>query len=406
MDLRNLIADLRNLIGVRLVDVLDIFIVSYFLYLLLSWLYRTATRAAAFGAIALGLLYIFARSMGMVLTTAVFHAGALVCLVALVVVFQEDVRRGLQRLPLRSGAILRRVSRDPDRRQEVIRLLVDVTMRLAESKTGALLVLVGNEPLAAHLSSGIPVSGDLNKELLLSIFDTGSPGHDGAVVIDRGNLWQFAAHLPLATRPLAPDTGGTRHRAAVGLAERCDALVIVVSEERGVISIAEGGEIREISGEGEMRQRLERFFNSRFPIASTSVWRLLTANLRLKFLSLAVSFAAWGILVAGPSTIHRTYTVPVEYRDLPAGLVIAANSRDEATVTLGGPAIAFRNLDPTELRFTADVSDVDPGVNYIPLLEADLRRPPRLELESVAPPTILLIVEEEGAPAGAAVDGT
>lgn len=401
-----MIADLRDLIDVRLVDVLDIAIVSYFLYLLLSWLYRTATRAAAFGAIALGLLYIFARSVGMVLTTAVFHAGALICLVALVVVFQEDVRRGLQRLPLRSGALLRRVSRSPDHRQEVIRLLVDVTMRLAESKTGALLVLAGNEPLAAHLSSGIPVSGDLNKELLLSIFDTGSPGHDGAVVIDRGNLWQFAAHLPLATRPLAPDVGGTRHRAAVGLAERCDALVIVVSEERGVVSIAEGGEIHEVSGEGEIRQRLERFFNAKFPIASTSVWRLLTANLRLKLLSLAVSFAAWGILVAGPSTIHRTYTVPVEYRDLPPGLTIAGNSRKEATVTLVGPEIAFRNLDPAELRFTADVSRTVPGVNYIALVESDLRRPPRLEMESVSPPTILLIVEEEEVAGAATGNGT
>lgn len=386
--------NLPNLIEIRWVDVFDIAIVSYFLYLLLSWLHRTATRAAALGAIALGLLYIVARSVGMVLTTAVFHAGALVCLVALVVVFQEDVRRGLQRLPLRTGALLRRFSRSSQGRHREIDLLVDVTLRLAAKKTGALMVLAGNEPLASHLSSGIPVSGDLNKELLLSIFHTGSPGHDGAVIIDHGNLWQFAAHLPLASRPLDPGMGGTRHRAAVGLAERCDALVIVVSEERGVISIAEAGEISEVHGPAEIRRRLQQFFASRFPAASTGLWDSLTANFHLKFLSLAVSVAAWGAMVAGPSTIHRTFTVPVEYRDLPSRLTIASDAREEASVTLAGPEIAFRALEPSELRISVDVSGVQRGVNYIPLIESDLRRPPRLEVEKINPQTIILLVEK------------
>lgn len=386
--------NLPNLIEIRLVDVLDIAIVSYFLYLLLAWLYRTATRAAALGAIALGGLYILARSFGMVLTTAVFHAGALIGLVALVVVFQEDVRRGLQRLPLRSGSLLRRFSRSSNVRHDEVELLVDVTLRLAANKTGALLVLAGNEPLSAHLSSGIPVSGDLNKELLLSIFHTGSPGHDGAVIIDRGNLWQFAAHLPLASRPLEPGMGGTRHRAAVGLAERCDALVIVVSEERGVISIAEAGEISEVEAADEIRQRLEQFFGSRFPAASAGLWSTLTANLHLKFLSLAVSVAAWGLLVAGPSTVHRTFTVPIEYRDLPPRLTIAGDAREEAAVTLVGPEIAFRAVDPSDLRISVDVSRVQRGVNYIPLTEGDLRRPPRLEVERIYPQSIVLTVEE------------
>ncbi|WP_164103267.1 diadenylate cyclase [Candidatus Laterigemmans baculatus] len=401
----NSVTFLNSLSAIPWVDVLDILIVSFFFYALLSWLNRTATRAAALGAIALGVLYILARRLGMVLTTEVFHAGALVGLVALVVVFQEDVRRGLQRLPLQLSKFFRRFSRSPEREREEVELLVDVALRLAATKTGALLVLAGNEPLTAHLSSGIRVSGELNKELLLSIFHTGSPGHDGAVVVDQGSLWEFAAHLPLAHRPLGAEMGGTRHRAAVGLAERCDAMVLVVSEERGVISVAEAGEIHEMASGEVLRERLQQFFDSRFPRVSGSLWKALTANAHLKVLSVAFSIAAWSILVAGPGTIHRTFVVPIEYRNLPESLAIDEDAPSEARVTLAGPEIAFRSLDPSLLLIALDVSQVRRGFNQLLITENDLRHPPQLQVEFLSPRDIVLLIQS-APPPGAEEGGT
>ena len=329
----------------------------------------------------------------MVLTIEVFHAGALVGLVALVVVFQEDVRRGLQRLPLQIGSLFRRLSRSPEVNREEVEILVDVARQLAATKTGALLVLAGNEPLTAHLSSGIRVSGELNKELLLSIFHTGSPGHDGAVVVDRGNLWQFAAHLPLAHRPLGPEMGGTRHRAAVGLAERCDAMVLVVSEERGVISVAEAGEIHEVHAAEDLRYRLLQFFESRFPRVSGSLWSILFANAHLKIFWVALSIAAWSLLVAGPGTIHRTFVVPIEYRDLPPSLAIDEDAPEEVRVTLAGPEIAFRSLDPSLLMVSIDVSKARRGFNQLLITENDLRHPPQLKVDYLSPRDIVVLIE-------------
>ncbi len=387
-------------VNFRIIDALDVAIVSVFFYALLSWLYYTATRTAAIGAAVLGGVYLLARSLGMVLTTTVFQAGAIVLLVALVIVFQEDVRRGFQRLPLGGGALHWWRRRSEDATRQTVELLVEMSMRLAKTRTGAILVLAGREPLDAHLSSGIPVSGQLSTELVLSIFQPESPGHDGAVVIHRGALQQFASHLPLAHRPLGPEMRGTRHRAAVGLSERCDAAMIVVSEERGAISIAEAGELSEVASSDQLRQRLNQFFDSRFRVSSTShsVFKSITTNLHLKAISVVLAVAAWGLLVATAGTIHRTYAVPIEYRNLPEHLALADDAPQEARVTMAGPEIAFRTLDPSLLRITVDVAEARPKANYFLLTKEDLRYPPQLSVEHLTPRQILVVVEQESEP--------
>src|SRR5919106_5454924 len=126
----------------------------------------------------------------------------------------------------------------PDRPQSpLVDTLTEATAHMASLKTGALIAIRGREPWASQIHGGIELGGAVSAPLLYSIFNPDTPGHDGAVLIEDDRLTRFAAHLPLAEElPEVSRYGGTRHAAAVGLSQECDALVIVVSEERGTIS--------------------------------------------------------------------------------------------------------------------------------------------------------------------------
>jgi len=170
---------------------------------------------------------------------------------------------------------------------------------LANAKTGALIVLQGDEAIESFLENGIFLGGKVSRELLLSIFDTSSPGHDGAVIITGDRVKMFGAHLPLARKAEATKNFGTRHRAALGLAERSDALVIAVSEEKGTVSLAENGEIKAINDENELAFRIHDFLRTRLleETGGKTSW-IPQGNMREKIVALAIAVLLWFALAS------------------------------------------------------------------------------------------------------------
>ncbi len=186
--------ELRN--SFRIVDAIDILLVSACLYAILVWFKRTASRGVLIGLAALAAVYFLARGLDMYLTSLAFHTTFAVLLFVLVVVFQEDLRRLLE-----SVSTFR--SLKFGRKQDVsIRLesLVESVFEMAASNTGALIVLKGKEPLERHLNGGIALNGRISNQLLYSIFDSHTPGHDGAVIVENDQITQFAAHLPISEK--------------------------------------------------------------------------------------------------------------------------------------------------------------------------------------------------------------
>ncbi len=239
----------------RIVDAVDILLVSVFLYGSLLWFQRTASRGVLSGVTALAAVYFIARGLDMYLTALAFHTTFAVLLFILVVVFQEDLRRLLEHISaLRSVRFRQSTEIDLDLNE-----LVESMFHMARSRTGALIVLKGREPLARHLHGGVALGGRISKPLLYSIFDAHTPGHDGAVVLDQDRIEQFAAHLPISRNSQEIAGRGTRHSAALGLSECSDSLTIVVSEERGVVSVAESGDLSEIATATDLEQRLKDF---------------------------------------------------------------------------------------------------------------------------------------------------
>ena len=139
-------------------------------------------------------------------------------------------------------------------------MIIEAVQKLAENKIGALLVFKGREPLERHIRGGVSLNGRISYPLLYGLFNTQSPTHDGAVIIEGEWIDRFAVYLPLSQHVKEGSEAGTRHAAGVGLSEMCDALVIVVSEERGAISVAEHGRLDAPLSPTALKERLDKFY--------------------------------------------------------------------------------------------------------------------------------------------------
>ncbi|MDA1054452.1 MAG: diadenylate cyclase [Planctomycetota bacterium] len=376
----------------RIVDAVDILLVSVFLYLSLVWFQRTASRGVLIGVAALAVVYFLARGLDMYLTSLAFHTTFAILLFILVVVFQEDLRRMFERVSaLRSVRFIQ--TPDIDIKWDE---LVDLVFTLAASKTGALIVVKGKEPLTRHLNGGVALGGHVSKALLSSIFDAHTPGHDGAVIMDNSRIEQFAAHLPISKNTKEIAGRGTRHSAGLGLSECSDSLTIVVSEERGVVSVAEAGTLTEMATADDLKRHLKKFLSAKFPHVTQPFWeRFLIQHGLLKILALAIAIVAWFVLAYDPHTIQRTFVVPIEYRNLARGLVLDETAPNEARVTLSGSERNFRFLEPGSLKVTLDLTDARAGYQEFPITDRNIRLPTNLAPYRIEPRFIRLYLREQ-----------
>ncbi len=368
-------------------DFFDIAIISFFIYSGIIWFKRTTSRSVVIGICLFTLLYFLARKFDLYLTSLVFQAIFAILLVALIVVFQEEIRRGFERIAI-WGTL-------GDRRRQApipgIDALIEGASALASNRVGALIVIRGREPLDRHVEGGIPLYGRLSKPLLYSLFDPHSPGHDGAVLIEGDRISKFGAHLPLSKNLEEVGTLGTRHAAALGISECSDSFVIVVSEQRGVISVAENGKLSLMDSVAQLKDRLERFTLERFPRHEEADWkRWFKENARIKVLSAVLAITTWFMLSYRAETIQRTFAIPVEYRNLPADWYLEGLKPLEAMVTLSGSQRAFNLLNPSSLLISVDLIKVREGSQRFLISEEELRRPSNLDVYRIDPNLITL----------------
>lgn len=367
-------------------DALDILIVAAVFYLLLAWLRSSlpigvARRSMVAAPVAI-VIYVLARWFDLYLLQQILETLLLVILVGAVVVYQADIRRMLER------ALHGRTASEPA--SQPLEILTEAATHLAAAKTGALIAIRGREPWSTHIHGGVELDGTLSAPLLYSLFDPGTPGHDGAVLIENGVLTRFAAHLPLASDlPEASRFGGTRHAAALGLSQECDALIIVVSEERGTIGVAEGGTLFDDVSPGQLTERLHRFWRQCFdeePAASRRVRK--TARLQTALASLALAATLWLVLVYSPDTLVRTFTVPIALRNLAEDWVTAGAVPADAEIELAGSERAFQGLDADSLTIAIDLSRPTSGFRQVVIGEDNLALPSGLTLRRARPAVV------------------
>jgi diadenylate cyclase len=244
-------------------NVLDVLIVAVFIYYVLLLIRGTRAVQLLIGVMVLVLIYFVATSLHLTLTTLLLQALFAVALVALVVVFQPELRRALGQIG-QLGPLNRLLAPGSEELEGIVDELVRAALLISEAKHGALIVLERTTGLQDYSETGVPVNGKLSAELLASIFMTRSPLHDGAVIVRGGQILAAACLLPLEENT---DRGahryGMRHRAALSISAQTDAIVVVVSEETQAISIASGGRIIGALDEERLRRVLSSLLRSR-----------------------------------------------------------------------------------------------------------------------------------------------
>lgn len=238
-----MIVQLQGLVAtIGILDIIDIVVVAYFLYRLYLMLKNTRAATLVKGLLVLVAFMIVCRTLNLHVISWLLEKSMTVIMVALPVVFQPELRRALEQIG--HGKLFRKGSELDE--QELDAMLEDVaaaTKVMSKAKVGALMVFERATGLVERIETGVPIDGLVSSGLIQNIFVKDTPLHDGAVVIRGNRIVAACCLLPLTENRNLSQELGTRHRAAIGISEQSDAMVLVVSEETGAISIARNGEL-------------------------------------------------------------------------------------------------------------------------------------------------------------------
>jgi len=373
--------------SIRIQDALDMAIIAAMIFALLMWFKTRATRFVLTGVLVLGAVYMVARFFQLYLTIIVLQSFFAILLFVLVVIFQEDLRGFFERLAMLGN--LRKEVRPLSELERAAGILAETAGNLAKKRIGALIVVQGDDPLDRHLTGGIELGGMLSGPLLSSIFDPHSSGHDGAVVVKDDRILLFGCHLPLSIKIDRYENIGLRHTAALGLTERSDALCIVVSEERGTISVAEGQSLTIVPNASTLNEILEKFYIRFQPTPKKRpVQSWLRENTKEKLIAVGLACILWVGFGHQRDIVRRDLMIPIEYKNIPQAWQMNSPQMTEVKVIFQGPEQAFRLMDEKALRLSLDLSSITDKRREFTLTPNMINVPSNLAVTDIIPGTI------------------
>jgi uncharacterized protein (TIGR00159 family) len=369
-------------------DFMDILLITFILYRTYVWLQGTRALRILFALAALGLLYILARWSGLFITTWILQYLWAVILVIMVVVFQSEIRQVLERMSPVRFFLGQPETLDPLALEEVVRTCFE----LAQKRIGALLVFHRRDLLEDHLKGGIPLDGRISSEVISSIFLPKSPAHDGAVILHGARIVSVGCYLPLSDNPVLPRHYGSRHRAGIGITEKSDAISLIVSEERGEVSLAVKGGIARMESPEDLQERLRSMlFKAE---KGKNRWAsALTANLIPKILAFTLVAVLWGF-VAGQQRTEMWLTVPLEYRNIPTNMEMVGEWINKVEVGIRGPRGMISGISQDQVRAHIDLFQGVRGVNSVRLTTDNIRIPFGTEITKITPSLVRIRLEE------------
>jgi uncharacterized protein (TIGR00159 family) len=369
---------------VRWQDVVDIGLNSYILFRFYVLFRGTYVFRVLIGLTMLWFFQQIAAYTGLIVTSWVVQGIVAVAALIIVVVFRNEIRNVLQAKNLKS--ILWGFTAKT--RIAPVDVIAESAFELARRKQGALIVIPGEEDIHESVQGGIAWNGDISKEMILSIFFPDNPVHDGAAVIEGERVSRVGVILPLSRRDDLPSHLGTRHRAALGLTEGSDAVVVVVSEERGEVSLAKGPHLRPLGSQRKLVQKLEEHFGiteAQGPYAKKERIEVTTAAL----VSLLFIAGFWFSISRGLETLV-TLEIPIEYQNRNPNMEIVHTSVNSVRLNLSGSGTLVKSTRPDQVRVRLDLSNTVAGQNSVPITSNNISLPPGLVLKEVAPQNVVV----------------
>lgn len=384
---------IRELISWR--AILDIFLIAAGMFFLYRTLLRLGTWKIVAGILVAMAIFWVASFMDLKGIGWIFSNISQVAVIALIVLFQPELRKILEQ----TASVKRSEPRDLD--EKLSHLVVDALLKLAQQRRGAIVVFPGKEPIEEWLSGGFVLDAKPSLPLIMSIFDPNSPGHDGALIITNGKFSRFGVRLPVSQSSKLPEEYGTRHHAAMGLVEKSDALAIVVSEERGNLSIFHEGKIRQESDSENMVKTIISHWKdmASFPTVFHKEKARLPVFIQI-FVSLVLAVFFWSTLIGSQKEIlEKVITVPVEYTASSPNLTLVGDKAEDVRLHLSGPKSAIDSVSPSHTSVKIDLSKAVPGKQSFIITRENIQLPKDIHLLDVVPSgfelTLAEIVEKE-----------
>jgi diadenylate cyclase len=242
----------------RVQDAVDILVMAFVIYRLMLLVRGTPAAPMAAGAVILGIVAGAASLFSLHSINWFFDHLRAVWLIAAIIVFQPEIRKALGLIG--KNRLVRVVL---GRKETTIDIVVNTAFEFAATRVGALLVFERTVPLGNYVERGVRLNSEISRELLGAIFDGHSPLHDGAAIIEGDRVAAAAVMLPLTENPEVAKSRGARHRAALGITEVTDAVVVVISEETGRVAVAVDGRLNPVTGVEDLKSSLQDYLKGR-----------------------------------------------------------------------------------------------------------------------------------------------
>jgi uncharacterized protein (TIGR00159 family) len=370
------------IMSIRWQDVVDITLNSYILFRLYVLFRGTNVFRVLVG---IALLWFFQRiavSLGFIVSSWAIQGITAFAALIIIVVFRNEIRSVLQARNLK--AILwgfpQKAIHTP------IEIIVESVYELAERRNGALIVFPGKEDLSEAVQGGVRWHGLVSKEMILNIFWRDNPVHDGAAIIQGNQISEVRVILPLSYRKDLPSHYGTRHRAAAGLAETTDALVVLVSEERGTVVVAKGSNLEVVDRKEELARILKEHVGG-----TTEEWGYLRKEkVEISIAALVSILFIIGVWVSFSRGLETLITleIPVEYMNRDPGVAILDTSVNAVQLHLGGSGSLMKSIRPEQVQVKLDLDGAAAGANTFTVGHENIALPPGVFLRKVEPPTV------------------
>lgn len=299
----------------EVIDVIEVIVLIFLFYNIVKAIRGTRAWILLKGILILIALYIIAYVTGLKVIVIIFQSILIFLAMALVIIIQPELRRLVEKIGANniSGSIKELMLYWKNKRKEpnvkliysnnTVTELVKAVYKLSNEKTGALIVIERNIPLNEYIETGIKINADITSELIINIFEVNTPLHDGAVIIRDSKIASGTSYLPLSDSKKIGKDLGTRHRAAMGLTEITDAIVIVVSEETGAVSLSINGKLHRRLNRDELTNKLKEYQAKelielkRDKLKQRKLSDILLNNIWIKLSTAFIVFMVWGIIL-------------------------------------------------------------------------------------------------------------
>lgn len=373
--------------GVRWQDLVDIAINSYIIFRLYIIFRGTNAFRVLIGIVLLWFFQRLAVMLGLIVTSWAIQAITAVAAIIIIVVFRNEIRSVLQAKNLKTL-----LWGFPHAQMLTPRgIISDGVFELARKHIGALIILPAKDDLTDLLQNGIDWDGIVSREMITSIFWSDNPVHDGAIMIKSDRISKVGLIMPLSHQINLPTNYGTRHRAALGLTEACDALVILVSEEKGKVLVAKGGKIRTVASQEELKRILRAhagYVSKPREFYKKEAFEITVAAL----VSIMFVSSVWFSFFKGMETL-TTIETPIDYMNRDAKVEILETSINSVNLNLSGSGPLIKSIRPDQVKVRIDLANAMIGKNTFPIKNDNISLPPGIRLKSVNPNVVDVLLD-------------